>query len=502
MAHQRQRVPIGRADRRQLRATIAATAAVGLVGMMLALGGLRSVQAASGDPGVSGTGTIIDQFGTTQVISVSASVDGSGVATGSFSIISNPPFPGGQTPSSSFVNCLVVSGNHAVVGATLNFPSGSPVYGLVFITDNTPVGQPDTMWLNPPSNIGPGTCAEAPTGTEEPLLAGDFSVVDGAVATGTPQATTPAVTQPPTATDPGTPAPTIPGGGGTPGPTPADANGDGIIDTLQPAGTPAGSFFDGSLTPPTFGSIVATNGLSVSISDSPDPAVGVIVTVGSEVPGAQVQLSTCTGGFIVYLDAGTTTSGTCGSITLGVTSGRASIVLGGGLTVVTISTSGIAKVAANVDGSYSVTNLGTTGAPAVSLTVDGSTATVNPGTSTVAEPWDFVGFGQPIDNGAVLNRVKAGQAIPVKWRILDRSGLPILTLASARITVGSLSCASGSTIDQIEEVASGSSGLQNLGNGYYQVNWKSPTTYANSCKTMHLDIGDGVAHDALFQFTK
>jgi hypothetical protein len=50
-------------------------------------------------------------------------------------------------------------------------------------------------------------------------------------------------------------------------------------------------------------------------------------------------------------------------------------------------------------------------------------------------------------------------------------------------------------------VVAGSSGLLNLGNGYYQLNWKSPATYAGSCKTLHLNLG-GVAHDALFQFTK
>jgi hypothetical protein len=50
-------------------------------------------------------------------------------------------------------------------------------------------------------------------------------------------------------------------------------------------------------------------------------------------------------------------------------------------------------------------------------------------------------------------------------------------------------------------VVAGSSGLQNLGNGYCQLNWKSPTIYAGSCKTLHLNIG-GVTHDALFQFTK
>ena len=45
----------------------------------------------------------------------------------------------------------------------------------------------------------------------------------------------------------------------------------------------------------------------------------------------------------------------------------------------------------------------------------------------------------------------------------------------------------------------GASALKNLGNGNYQLDWKTPTSYANSCKTLKLDIGDGVTHNALFK---
>ena len=58
------------------------------------------------------------------------------------------------------------------------------------------------------------------------------------------------------------------------------------------------------------------------------------------------------------------------------------------------------------------------------------------------------------------------------------------------------------TTDQIEECSSGASDLQNLGDGTYQLNWKTPTSYANSCKTLKLDLGDGFFHTALFQFKK
>jgi len=116
----------------------------------------------------------------------------------------------------------------------------------------------------------------------------------------------------------------------------------------------------------------------------------------------------------------------------------------------------------------------------------------------------FTGFMSPVDNPPVMNIAKAGQTIPLKFRLTDANGVPITDLTSVTVTVVSLACTAGTTTDQIEEYAAGSSGLQNLGDGYYQWNWKTPTTYANSCKTLKLDLGEGVGfeHTALFQFRK
>ena len=102
----------------------------------------------------------------------------------------------------------------------------------------------------------------------------------------------------------------------------------------------------------------------------------------------------------------------------------------------------------------------------------------------------------------MLNKVKAGVAVPLKWRILNALNAPVTNLSTASITVTTLDCESGETVDQVEETAAGGSGLQNLGGGYYQLNWKTPKSYGKSCKTMQLDIGDGVTHDAFFEFTK
>ena len=79
---------------------------------------------------------------------------------------------------------------------------------------------------------------------------------------------------------------------------------------------------------------------------------------------------------------------------------------------------------------------------------------------------------------------------------------PITDLSDVIVKATTLICATGTTPDAIKEYAAGMSGLQNLGDGYYQWNWQTPTGYAKSCKTLTLGLGDGTTHTAAFTFTK
>jgi hypothetical protein len=111
------------------------------------------------------------------------------------------------------------------------------------------------------------------------------------------------------------------------------------------------------------------------------------------------------------------------------------------------------------------------------------------------------GFFPPVQGGDAVNNVNAGRTIPLKWRVLDAQGEPVATLTSVSITVQPTSCwdptAAG---DATEAESSSASGFQNQGDGYYQFNWETSKNLANSCATLHLDLGDGVDHTALFMF--
>ena len=161
-----------------------------------------------------------------------------------------------------------------------------------------------------------------------------------------------------------------------------------------------------------------------------------------------------------------------------------------------------------VEASLSLSGGNALGAGSFTATCSGALDNAgNPGNTAVAHynvSFLFTGFTSPVDNPPILNIAKAGQTIPLKWRITDANGSPITNLTDVTVTATSVACESGTTGDSIEEYAAGNDGLQNLGDGYYQWNWKTPTSYANSCKILRLDFGEsaGSEHTALFQFKK
>ena len=133
------------------------------------------------------------------------------------------------------------------------------------------------------------------------------------------------------------------------------------------------------------------------------------------------------------------------------------------------------------------------------LTIGGVNGTFSVTTVAIV----FSGFFSPIDNLPIVNAAKSGQAVPVKWRVTDADGMPISDPASFK-TVSSypVSCSNftGDPVSSVEEYASGSSGLQYSGDGYWQFNWKTAKTYAGQCRTMVLTLGDGSTHEADFKF--
>ncbi|QLC73626.1 hypothetical protein LPB260_23135 [Pseudomonas sp. LPB0260] len=117
--------------------------------------------------------------------------------------------------------------------------------------------------------------------------------------------------------------------------------------------------------------------------------------------------------------------------------------------------------------------------------------------------YKFDGFFSPVDNGLV-NVAKAGQTIPIKWRLTDANNVPIAYGSSFSGMFSSENlCVGGQPTDAVEETTSGSSGLQYNGDGYWQFNWKTPKDYASKCRVLYMQYNSGATSPVVkFEFKK
>lgn len=113
--------------------------------------------------------------------------------------------------------------------------------------------------------------------------------------------------------------------------------------------------------------------------------------------------------------------------------------------------------------------------------------------------YSFTGFFQPVDNLPILNVVKAGRAIPMKFSLDGPQGLNIF--AAGYPSSALVAC--GTTAENaIEEtVTAGSSSLSyDANNDQYTYVWKTNQTWAGTCRTLVVRLNDGTHHRANFKF--
>ena len=138
-----------------------------------------------------------------------------------------------------------------------------------------------------------------------------------------------------------------------------------------------------------------------------------------------------------------------------------------------------------------------------SVTVTGSDNAGNTGSATCSYSVKavFTGLNAATD-GTGMAKAKAGSAIPLKWRITDASGAGVAGLTATDLTATSSGVSCTATVtDTAEALAAGSSSLQDLGDGYYQYNWKTASAWGGTCRVLNLSIA-GAGTSGAFQFTK
>jgi hypothetical protein len=121
--------------------------------------------------------------------------------------------------------------------------------------------------------------------------------------------------------------------------------------------------------------------------------------------------------------------------------------------------------------------------------------------------WETSEFSAPLngkdaDGNYVLNKMKAGGAVPVKFSLGGDRGLDIF--ADGYPKSEAIACDSTADVDGIEEtVATGNSGLHyDATADQYTYVWKTDKAWADSCRQIVLKLADGTYHRANFKFAR
>ena len=140
-------------------------------------------------------------------------------------------------------------------------------------------------------------------------------------------------------------------------------------------------------------------------------------------------------------------------------------------------------------------------------------AAFNPNDPIVPNFTSFVGFQTPVSD-TQINVIKAGSAVPLIWQLFSAPNVPVtnLTFCSTPnpgpgactapwVNLGTIPAAcSGDSTDETTIGASGNSGLQNMGNGLYQFNWKT-VKGSKGCVIVVATFDSGlVVYPATFQY--
>jgi hypothetical protein len=119
----------------------------------------------------------------------------------------------------------------------------------------------------------------------------------------------------------------------------------------------------------------------------------------------------------------------------------------------------------------------------------------------VIKAWTLNGFYQPIDMGGVLNTVKNGSTVPVKFELFSRTTELTSASAVSSISAKQVNCEafSGGTTDEIEMVTTGGTSLRyDSTGGQFIYNWQTPKK-PNTCYNLTMTAADGSTLTAYFK---
>lgn len=122
-------------------------------------------------------------------------------------------------------------------------------------------------------------------------------------------------------------------------------------------------------------------------------------------------------------------------------------------------------------------------------------------TGGCSNSYSFTGFFPPVENPSVLNKAKAGSAIPLKFSLGGYQGLDIFEIGYPKSST--IQCVGAvDTIGDNETATAGQSGLSyNQAIDQYSYVWKTDKKWTG-CRQLVMKLDDGTYHRANFAFSK
>jgi hypothetical protein len=328
-----------------------------------------------------------------------------------------------------------------------------------------------------------------------------------------------------------------------------DLDGDGIHNAvdgrfddgiwIDESTTPSTRFSDQNLGGRSFGEVVSKGQLQISVTDSPDPEGGILLKALSGTGQARFRQCGYQGKDArVTLDQGSIVEVTCGSIGVRPFVNRALVLLDDDVVIdvphqsavhvydtetddfivnnqghsvfpidmslgddvkVTIGADSTALVSSPEEGQYVVENTEGSSQPLL-IEKDGVVQVVEPG-ENFSTLFEFTGFIAPVNNPPVVNVMKAGRSVPVKFSLNGNQGLEIFALGYPRSR--KVTCDVSAPGDVVEEtVSSGNSALTyDAENDQYLYPWNTLRSWTG-CRVFELKLSDGQEFQAVFRFER
>lgn len=113
-------------------------------------------------------------------------------------------------------------------------------------------------------------------------------------------------------------------------------------------------------------------------------------------------------------------------------------------------------------------------------------------------PWELHGFQSPVDMGGVVNTVRAGATVPLRFEVFAGGTERTSTTSVTGIASTQVACDGNAPLDEIETTATGATALRyDDAAGVFVFNWKTPSQ--DGCYQVRVSTADGSALTASFR---